>query len=60
MNAESRLLGPNRRKPFTPDLYAPAGSEGLILPGRERSTVHRIGPPSKWGIHPEISRKYIE
>lgn len=60
MNAESRLLRPDRRKPFAPDLYAPSESEGLIPPGRERSAVHRIGPPSKWGIHPEISRKYIE
>ena len=60
MNAESRLMGLNRRKPFTPDLYMPSESEGLIPPGREHSAVHRIGPLSKWGIHPEISRKYIE
>lgn len=57
MNAESRLMGLNRRKPFTPDLSAPSESKGLILLGGEHSTVHRIEPLSKWGIHPEISGK---
>lgn len=60
VNAESRLMGLNRREPFAPDLYTPSESKGLIPPGRESSAVHRIGPPSKWGIHPELSRKYIE
>lgn len=41
----------------SPDLSAPPESQGLILPAWESLAVHRIRPPSKWGIHPEISRK---
>lgn len=44
----------------SPDLSAPPESQGLIPPAGESLAVHRIRPPSKWGIHPEISRKHRE
>lgn len=60
VDAESRLQGLgglSRGKPLPPrlpHLSLPAEREGLI------QAIHRIGPSSKWGIHPEISSKYME